>query len=239
MNFINIPVPSSAEKLVLFDIDGTLLSLRGPGVEALLVAYEEVWQCSVRQFEYSMSGKTELQISYELLALAGVAPTDIQAKLAQFWPAYARALTRLINPQRMMVHPGVPALVQGVAEHPKLVLGLLTGNCPQAAHIKLNAAQLHGFTMGVFGEQHQQRTSLPPLALDFARQHISPSFTAQNIIIIGDTPNDIHCAKVNGNRVIAVGTGKNSLCELKTHNPDMAVETMADTKAMLSAMLSM
>jgi phosphoglycolate phosphatase-like HAD superfamily hydrolase len=221
--------------LVLFDIDGTLLSTNGDGVSAMMEAYTAVWGRSPERVRYSMSGKTELQISYELLGLLGFTRDQVRAGLPDFFRRYPEALRRRLRPERTTVHPGIRELVTRVGEHPEMVLGLLTGNCRAAARIKLEVAGLDGFAVRVFGEHHEQRSELPPLAMEAARALWPAGFSGKAVVILGDTPNDILCARAVGAKSIAVATGRHDLDALAAHEPDHLFPDFSRVEDVLAA----
>ena len=210
----------TVKHLVLFDIDGTLLSTNGQGVEALMVAYRAVWGRDPRSVIYAMSGKTELGISHELLALLGFSRAEVESGLPRFWERYPLELRRLLVADAITVHPGVRELVAAVKSSEDMLLGLLTGNCEAAAKIKLETVGLHGFAMGAYGEHHEDRAALPPLAAETARELCGRAFAGKSVTVIGDTPNDIACGRSFGVKSIAVATGGVDADTLARHAPD-------------------
>lgn len=221
--------------LVLFDIDGTLITTNGHGVRAMMEAYTAVWGRSPEGVRYSMSGKTEYQISHELMALLGVPREEVERGLPEFFRLYPEALQRHLTPEHTVVMPGVRDLVQAVAAHPAMVLGLLTGNCRAAADVKLGVAQLDGFVLGAYGEHHEDRILLPELAVTAAREQLGAAFAGRQLVIIGDTPNDIRCAQAVGAKALAVATGRFDADTLADHGADYVFPDLSDLDAVLAA----
>lgn len=231
-----IETPMTSEHLVLFDIDGTLLTTNGHGVEAMMQAYTAVWDRDPRQVTYAMSGKTERQISFELLERLGFSRHEVEPRLATWFEQYPQALERCIAPETTRVFPGVRELVKQVAKEEDMVLGLLTGNCEAAADIKLATAGLDGFLVGAFGEHHERRAELVPLALEHAQTLLGQTFEGRAVVVIGDTPNDIHCGKASGAKTIAVATGGFDAEALAAHDPDFVFEDFSDLDAVMDAL---
>jgi len=223
------------KRLVLFDIDGTLLTTHGRAVRAMMAAYRRAYGCEAAHLPYRMDGKTELQITIELMTMAGLAREEVFAGLPRFWRAYAEELERHVTPETTTVHPGVAEVVQAVAGDPDSVLGLLTGNCEFAARKKLGCAGLDGFVVGAFGEHHERRHELPAVALDEAERIAGRRFSGKQIVILGDTPNDIDCGRALGVKAIGVATGRFNAVELAEHRPDAVFPTLADVPAVLRA----
>lgn len=227
-----------AKRLVLFDIDGTLISTGGFSVSAMHAAYRAVWGIDTEAIDYRMSGKTDLGITHDLLALAGLTEAEVEARLPEFWRVYSLELEQALLPERVRIHPGVPKLVEAVARHPDLVLGLLTGNISKGATIKMTAAGLDGFQVGAFGEHHKKREELPPRAIQKARETLNLDFSGKEVVILGDTPNDIACGRDLDVRSIAVATGGYSLEELRAHQPDHLFDTFAAVPQVMEAILA-
>lgn len=223
------------KRLVLFDIDGTLLTTNGRAVQAMLASYRNVYGRDAAGLDYRMDGKTDLQITYELMALAGLTREEVTARLPEFWRRNAEELERHVSPEATTVHPGVPELVRAVAADPDCVLGVLTGNFEAGARIKLRCAGLAGFVVGAYGGQHDRRDALPPVAVDVAERIAGRRFHGKEIVILGDTPNDIACGRGLGVKAIAVATGRYAPDELARHAPDAVFPTFADVPAVLRA----
>lgn len=228
----------TARHLVLFDIDGTLISTNGDGVRAMMEAYTAVWGRSPAELKYAMSGKTEYQISHELMALLGFTRDEVEERLPEFFRLYPEALRRHLSPERTIVHPGIRELVRMVDEHPAMVLGLLTGNCRAAAEVKLEVAGLDGFVVSAFGEHHEDRSLLPAVAVEQARERLGTPFAGKTVVVIGDTPNDIRCAHAAGAMAIAVATGRFDEDALAAHGPDYIFPDLSDVNAVMAAIQS-
>ncbi len=219
------------KKLVLFDIDGTILSTRGVGTRSVLGAMKSVFGREVAVADgYSMGGKTDTQIVMELLEKAGVSREETLEKLGQLWELYTSRLEREIHLCDPTVHPGVPELLERLEPH--VLLGLLTGNVERGAWIKVGRVGLEGyFRMGAFGDRAAERRLLPAIAVRKAEALMGRRFDGKEIVIIGDTPNDILCGRHLGVKAVAVATGSYSLGELAEYEPDYLFENLGDTAA--------
>lgn len=223
------------KRLVLFDIDGTLLTTNGRAVAAMMAAYKHIYGHDASKLPYRMDGKTELQITLELMTLAGSSREDVIAGLPKFWPHYAEELERHLTPETTTVHPGVSEVVQAVATDSDCVLGVLTGNCKAAAIKKLKCAGLSGFVVNAYGEHHERRDELPQIAIEAAERLTGRKFTGKQIVILGDTPNDIACGRGYGAKAIAVATGRYKAEELAEHKPDAVFPTFSNVTSVMRA----
>lgn len=225
-------------RLILFDIDGTLLSAHGAGRRAVHDALVEVFGTTGPIGGYSFGGRTDPQIARELLEAAGWARGDVEARFPAFWEAYLANLAREIPRAGVRVLPGVPALLERIeAAPPPAVLGLLTGNLEQGARLKLDAAGIGfgRFRVGAYGSDHADRPELPAIAARRARDLTGLDFRGKEIVIIGDTPFDIQCGEALGVRTIAVATGSHPASDLASHGPDYLFEDLSDGEAVWRA----
>lgn len=222
-------------RLVLFDIDGTLLSTNGQAVVAMVNAYKEVYGLVPPNDGHLMDGKTELQIVHELLALAGLTREQVEEKLPQFWAVYEREVSQVMQPEKMTVYPGVRELLAQLQKKEDCVVGLLTGNIEATSWLKLKCANLDGFACGGYGQFNEKRGELPALALADAERVTGKRFSGREVTIIGDTPADIHCGKPLGLKSIAVATAFYSREALATHQPDALFDDLSDTGAVIKA----
>jgi phosphoglycolate phosphatase-like HAD superfamily hydrolase len=225
-------------RLVLFDIDGTLLSAGGSGKRAFRDALEEVYGTTGPIDEYSFAGRTDPQIARELLAADGLDPTRIEARMDALWEVYLRHFAREVAAAEVRVLPGVPALVDRVeAAGNGVVLGLLTGNVREGARLKLERAGIgfRRFRVGAFGSDHADRPELPAVAVARAEALTGHLYRGKEIVIVGDTPFDIACGEHLGVRTIAVATGGHGEDELAACGPDHLFADLADTERVWEA----
>lgn len=231
----------AVHRLVLFDIDGTLLSAGGAGGRAFLEAIREVFGADDVGEGVSFAGKTDPQIAHEVLGNEGVPREAVDGRLPEFWPVYLRNLHREIaGGTEVRVLPGVPALLDALgAAETGAVLGLLTGNVREGARAKLHAAGLawERFPVGAFGSDHADRGELPTVAVRRAESAFGRRFRGKEVVVIGDTPLDIACGERLGVRTVAVATGSYTRAELAECAPDHLFPTLEDTDAVLRSIL--
>jgi phosphoglycolate phosphatase len=223
--------------LVLFDIDGTLLHSGGCGRAATRLAIQEVFGTIGLLDKTNFAGKTDWQIVLESLVSTGINVEQVQIRLQTYNEAVARHLSQIVDSFPVQACVGAAEVVRALRAHPETLLGLVTGTMPALVPIKLRAAGFDpdDFKIGAFGSEGWERAMLPPLALERARIHAGRDFAPERIVIIGDTPGDIACARSIGARTVAVATGPFKVNELRAHHPDHLFESMADTEAVLAA----
>ncbi len=232
--------------VVLWDIDGTLVRTNGGRVSltAFLRALRRT--CNLPDdlaYPRDAGGKTDVQIAMELLVAASIAEDIALGMLNGFGEAY---LTELQADQvdltaDLRVLPGVPAVLSRLKEL-GICQSLLTGNLEPIARLKLACAGLDSyvdFELGAYGSDHADRTCLVPVSRQRLRQRFGQEIDAADIVVVGDTPRDIACARAGGARVIAVATGNFSRAELEAHQPDVVLDDLHDTDAVVAAMLSL
>ena len=228
-------------RLVLFDIDGTLLLSRGAGRRAILVAMQDWLETAdrARLGEVRFDGKTDPQIVTELLQAVGVADPDRAERIDLILDRYLRQLeVELARPDHVTdVMPGIPDLLARVEQAADGVLGLLTGNVAPGARLKLQSAALDPdrFRIGAYGSDHPDRGALPPIAAQRAREYFGREPRGEEIVIIGDTPADMTCGRSVGARAIGVATGGYSTAELRSAGAAAAFANLTDTEAVMAA----
>src|SRR5262245_21420518 len=199
-------------RLLLFDIDGTLLSARGAGRRAVKSALEEVYGTGGAIEHYDLGGKTDQRIVFDVMEAAGLDRERVRERLGDFFEVYARGLAEEIGEGHGVVMlPGVPSLVRRLAETTGVLLGLLTGNVEEGARIKLGPTGLWShFPVGAFGSDDVDRRRLPSLAARRAHALAGYPFRPDEVVVIGDTPLDIDCARHFGGVAVAVATGRHT-----------------------------
>ncbi|MGH9105264.1 MAG: HAD family hydrolase [Acidimicrobiales bacterium] len=229
----------AVERLLLFDIDGTLLRAGEVGGAVFDRAIEAVLG-EVPTQRVLMSGKTDPQIVREYLALLEVDdPEHLPAVLEHLERELAAAAGQLARDGHPC--PGVPELLSTLAKDGRLHLSVLTGNIAPNAVVKLSAFGLHGrldLETGAYGSDHEDRTALVPIALarlaDLRHARLGPGDTW----VIGDTPRDFACASAGGAHCLLVATGRYSLGELQVVGADAVMEDLSDTDAVVALLTS-
>ena len=227
-------------RLVLFDIDGTLLSADGAGKRAIHAALMEVFGTTGPINGYAFGGRTDPEIVRDLLRADGLEDREIDAGLPALWFRYVENLHAEVASMRVRALPGVPALVERIERAGgETVLGLLTGNIAAGARIKLDAAGLRfqRFRVGAFGSDHAERPALPAIAVERALHETGVEFSGKEIVIIGDTPKDVACGQHLGVRTIATATGHHPVDELEACGADYVFPDLADVDAVWRAIM--
>ena len=229
-------------KLLLFDIDGTLLGTDGAGRRAIHRALVDRGAPGVVP-GYRLDGKTDPQIVRELLAVGGHPdPEDralVEAICTEYVAYLAEELTRTGGQARAM--PGIPALLEALAPREArgdVMVGLLTGNVVDGARLKLRAAGFapDRFAVGAFGLDGTHRPDLPPVALARASARLGRPVLGSETWIIGDTPADVACGRPVGARALAVATGSYRVEELERTGAELVFAELSDTARVLEAL---
>ncbi|MDT8435406.1 MAG: HAD family hydrolase [Gemmatimonadota bacterium] len=224
-------------RALLFDVDGTLVDSGGAGKAALAEAMRRVYGDAGDIDAFDFHGRTDPAIVRGLLRERGRTDPWIEARFPTLWREYYAALDRELAAREAKVTPlaGVAALFERLAaEEGRFLSGLVTGNMERGAWSKLRAASLDGhFGFGAFGSDSERRGDLPALALRRAGKRFGLRLRPAEAVVIGDTPEDIRCARAGGTRVLAVATGRHGPAELRAHRPDAVVEDLSDTDAVL------
>ena len=212
-------------RLILFDIDGTLISTDGAGVKAFGRVFDEIFGLPNATKYMTFAGRTDRRLVREIFEANDIEPTD--QNFHKFKEAYFGHLTQYLPEGQTEPLPGVRQLIQVFREqNPPPVIGLLTGNHPRGAELKLKHYDLwQEFTMGAFGDQHEDRGDVARDALQQG-QSLIPGIRPEQILVIGDTERDIQCARTIGAKVLAVATGPNPVSELESFKPDWVTEDL-------------
>jgi phosphoglycolate phosphatase-like HAD superfamily hydrolase len=226
-------------RLCLFDVDGTLILTKGAGRRAMGQALLDTYGASGPFETYDMRGRTDLEIVRDLMTVAGVPEQIVAERLGQFFSRYAEVLrAEIAAGSGVELLPGVPELLSLLNERPTAMVGLLTGNLEVGARIKLDpTGLLPYFKVGAYGSDDADRTKLPEVAARRAEALLGEPVHPRQVVVIGDTPLDIHCARVFGARAVAVATGFYKLEELAAHCPDALFTDLSDVPRVLATLL--
>src|SRR5262245_3286401 len=234
---------SNGHRLVLFDIDGTLLSAGRAARDSVLAALDRVygWKANPdapRTGRYDFSGKTDPQIVRELV-MEEVGAERCEAELTRALDLYLEELGIRLTPESVVVKPGIAELLRRLAADPRVQLGLLTGNLERGARLKLAPPGFNGyFAFGAFGSDSASRYDLPPLAVERARRHGGPDVSGKAIVIVGDSVHDVACGRPLGVRAVAVATGPTPADRLAAERPDALLPDFSDVDAAMRAILA-
>jgi len=235
---------SNGHRLVLFDIDGTLISAGRIARDSILRALESAypWKAGEHHQDrgrYDFSGKTDPQIVRDLV-LEQVGADRCENDLPRALEIYLEELERQLRPDPASVvpKPGIPELLARLAAEPHVTLALLTGNLERGARLKLEPPDFNRyFPFGAFGSDSADRYQLPRVAVERARQHTGRSFAGKSVVIVGDSVHDVACGRSLGVRSVAVATGITSPERLEAERPDALMADFADTERALEAIL--
>ena len=250
-------IPMKPTHLVLFDIDGTLISTKRaawepPFCESIEEAWKEeaeyladsiheVSKVRANVVRYRPGGKTDTQIIFELLEGTSLTEENIFHLLPAIREKYLGRLRKVLTePDVVEIKPGIEDLLTNLSGRPEIVLSLLTGNFEEGARIKLGVPkidQYFQFETSAFGDFAKQRQELPARAVAAAKKSLGLDFLGKNIVIIGDTPNDVRCGRHLNVRTIAVATSNYSMEDLGKENPDYLFPDLTNTGKVIDAIL--
>jgi len=229
--------PRMHVRLILFDIDGTLVG-GGPAKVAFHAAMLETFGTAGDIESHEFSGKTDPQIVRDLLAAAGLEDTVIDAGLAGPWDHYIGELESRSRANPMRLLPGVADLIEALDSEPDVALGLVTGNIVRGAQLKLGSVGLaERFEVGGYGSDHEVREHLPAIAIERAFEAWGVSFPPESAVIVGDTPRDVECGKHAGTRTGAVATGKFGREQLETTGAETVLDDLSDVAAVIEVLM--
>ncbi len=216
-------------RLVLFDVDGTLLTCGGHTRPIFARALAEVIGPTPAIDRYDFAGRTDPRIVLDVALAAGFDEARVLAALPRVRDRYLEILAAELAPERVELLPGVADLLARLALRPGTAVGLLTGNWRGGAEVKLRHAGLGGrFGFGAFGDDGLDRDELPPVALARAAAAIGRSFAAGETLVVGDTLHDVACARAHGIRCLAVATGGTSAEQLAAAGADRVVADLTE-----------
>jgi phosphoglycolate phosphatase len=211
-------------KLILFDIDGTLLkSTNTIHVESYSYAIRSVFGIEGHLYDIVPDGKVDSQIFLEILRHGGIPQKLVRQHINELFLArHEFVVQNMQDSQVNDVLPGVDCLLTILKKH--FVLGIVTGNEEQSAWHRLEKAGLkHFFLTGGFGNESERRADLVKIAIQRAERMANQQFSPSDVLLVGDTPNDVRCAKENNLRIIAVATGRYGTQELQGTEADIVL----------------
>src|SRR5438270_530495 len=223
------------KRLLLFDIDGTLIHSGGAGIEALKRAFKERFDIEEDLRDIEIAGMTDSGIDVSILKKHKIAATA--ENVAAFLDSYVHFLSKELPHRKGKLLPGVLELLEKLKLRKHLVLALLTGNVSRGAQLKLGHYGVwHFFEFGAFADDHPDRNQLGPFARARAKEKHGREFSAAEIDVIGDTPRDIACGKALGARTIAVATGTWSREKLAEHDPDYLIDDLSHVDRLINTL---
>jgi phosphoglycolate phosphatase-like HAD superfamily hydrolase len=229
-------------RILLWDIDGTLIRSARSGAfkDYTIPLLERVFGTAGRLDELSVSGMTDLQIVGEALRDEGFTHAQIRERLDDLRQSYIEEMSRVTanESELFYVIPGAREALEATSRHPRYRNALLTGNIEPAAQLKMELVGLTQYFSlpGAFGDDSHDRRDLPEIAATRISESLNLRLEPHQLIVIGDTPNDIACAKHFGARSVAVATGRSHSVELLlSFGPDLVLESLEDTAAVLDA----
>lgn len=215
-------------RLVLFDIDGTLVHTGGAGVKAFAKVFETEFNARDGFEKLKFAGRTDVSLVREFFQYHAIAETPENFEL--FFERYVFWLDYILNHSETQACPGIREFLGDLKklENPPLI-GLLTGNIRLGAEIKLRHFDLwNEFETGAFADDSEHRDDIAAVARERGRRLLGNGLQNEEILVIGDTPLDIRCGRAIGARVLAVATGGATLEELKRHEPDWAAKDLRE-----------
>jgi phosphoglycolate phosphatase-like HAD superfamily hydrolase len=228
-------------KLLLFDIDGTLV--RGKTAMYYKLFEElvhDLWEKEISLNGYSFSGRTDKEIIAHIADLAEISEDEFERAEEELISHFPKRLERIISKESFELLPNVVPLLEELSAREDMLVALLTGNLPECAQLKLGIYDLEKyFEFGVYGIESRNRNDLGPIALHRAEEHTNgKKFEGRDVVIIGDAVNDVLCAQAIGAKCIVTLTGKTLREEIDPLMPDHILPNLADRDIVMSAILS-
>jgi phosphoglycolate phosphatase-like HAD superfamily hydrolase len=218
-------------RLVLFDIDGTLILSGKAGEKAFERVCDRRFNVPGGTRDLNFAGRTDPSIVRDFFTLHGIEPSP--QNFEAFFNSYLEFLGQMLQESRGLVLPGIASLIRDLGTLPKPPkLGLLTGNIRPGARLKLSHYNLWDhFETGAFGDDHEDRNQVAVIARDRAVALLGTPLHGEEIVVIGDTPRDVLCARAIDARCLAVATGSFSRAQLEEHAPTWTVGTVEEIPA--------
>jgi phosphoglycolate phosphatase len=228
----SLGMTTQTKRLLLFDIDGTLIHSGGAGVHALKSAFKERFGIDDDLRNIEIAGMTDSGIVVSILNKHKIPASN--ENMSAFLDSYVHFLSLELPRRKGTLLPGVLELLERLKSRRHLVLALLTGNVSRGAQLKLEHYGVwHFFEFGAFADDHRDRNRLGSFARARAKEKHGREFSASAIDVIGDTPRDIACGRALGARTVAVATGTWSRDELSKYDPDFLIDDLSDVETVI------
>ncbi len=223
------------KKLLLFDIDGTLITSGGAGEHALRLGIRERFGIDDDLKGIEIAGRTDSGIARQVFARHGLPETA--ENLTAFFDGYLQHLVQQLPAKNGRLLPGIVPLLAALKLRADFVLALLTGNLARGAELKLTHYGVwQYFEFGAYADDHHDRNELGHFAKARAKERHGVDFSPDLIYVLGDTPHDITCARAIGAKAVAVATGQFTREQLAPHAPDWLFDDLSDIPAVLAAL---
>ncbi len=223
-------------KLILFDIDGTIITSGGAGERALRQALKERFGIDDDLKSIEIAGRTDSGIVRQLCRRFHLEETP--ENFTKFFDGYLHHLADMLPKTEGRLLPGIIPLLDALKAREDMVLGLLTGNLERGAELKLKHYGVWDyFEFGAFADDHHDRNELGRFACSRALERRGVEFAPERIYVLGDTPHDVACARAFGAKAIAIATGNFSRAQLAEHAPDYLFDDLSDIDAVLAVLL--
>ena len=218
-------------RLILFDIDGTLIRTGGAGVRAFGQTFAEIFGLAEATRTLNFAGRTDVSLVRECFKVHGIETSP--QNFDRFFRAYPERLERLLGTLPEGILPGIePFLDELFAMQNRPIIGLLTGNIRRGAELKLRHFGLwERFETGAFADDSEDRNCIAATAKQRGEAIFGRSLQGEEIVVIGDTPHDITCGKSIGAKVLAVATGVHKREQLESEKPTWAVDQISQLSA--------
>lgn len=222
--------------LLLFDIDGTLITSGGAGEHALHDAARERFGLENALEGITLAGATDKLIARQMLERRGIEASS--ENITALLDGYLTFLAGRMSRHQGRLLPGIVELLEQLKTRPDCVLALLTGNLVKGAEVKLTHYGVWNyFEFGAFADDHHDRNELGKFARARALEKHGEEFAPEHIFVIGDTPRDIECGRAIGAKTVAIATGNYSREELAAHQPDFLFDDLSDTQSVITALV--
>jgi phosphoglycolate phosphatase-like HAD superfamily hydrolase len=231
-------MPKTPTKLLLFDIDGTLVKMqKGMPHDIFESAMREIFGFEINLDGFDFSGKTDYLIFREVGKIAGLSDEEIAINQEQVMDFVANSLEETMNGETLALLPGVRELLESLDREERAILAILTGNTPRGAHVKLKVHDLNRFfRFGVYGNETHDRNELGPLAMKRAEELLPDEvILANDVVVIGDSLRDAACANALGAKCIITLTGKTTREEFLEYVPHYFFDDLTNIEAVKAA----